>query len=133
MADVPNPEKKVDESWKEKVAQEQKGENEKKTEVQPEAEKQPQAEEAEHGAPPEVNFSLFLSTLGMQAYMALGELADPVSKTKKVNLPQAKYMIDLITMLHEKTQGNLTSEEEKMISSVLYELQMKYVKKTEAS
>jgi len=58
----------------------------------------------------------------------LGEIEDPFAQKLVKNLPLAKQTIDLIGMLKEKTKGNLTSEEEKIIEYVLYDLRMRYVK-----
>lgn len=120
MNDEHNPQKKVDESWKEQVE----AERSEKPEEKPETGQEEQI-------PGQVNFQIFTSTLAMQAYIALGELEDPVSRQKKVHLPQAKYMIDIITLLRDKTKGNLTADEDKMVSQLLYDLQLKYVEKSE--
>jgi len=53
---------------------------------------------------------------------------DPFTQKKEKHLPLAKQTIDLIGMLKEKTKGNLTSEEEKFIDQVLFDLRMRYVK-----
>jgi len=131
MADIPNPDKKVDETWKEGIEAERRSDP-KTQEKKPEQPKTSGASDAD-AEPQEVSFSLFISTLAMQAYVALGELADPASQEKKIHLPQAKYMIDLIHLIHEKTKGNLSPDEEKMISGLLYQLQLKYVEKSEAT
>jgi len=60
----------------------------------------------------------------------LGEVPDPVSKQSVKQLSSAKQTIDLIGMLQEKTKGNLSSEEEKLIEYILYDLRMRYVKAT---
>ncbi|MBI3312264.1 MAG: DUF1844 domain-containing protein [Candidatus Omnitrophica bacterium] len=76
---------------------------------------------------------MFLSTLSMQALMSLGEIPHPVTQTAQADLEQARYLIDVIGMLKEKTQGNLSPEEAALIEDVLYELRMKYVAKTEGT
>ena len=81
------------------------------------------------GASSEVNFSLFISTLALQAYVALGEVPDPGTKDKRVNLGQAKYMIDMLEIIENKTKGNLTNEEEEMLRQALYELRVKFMEK----
>jgi len=58
----------------------------------------------------------------------LGEIQDPFTKKSTKNLPLAKQTIDLISMLKEKTKGNLSPEEEKVTEYVLYDLRMRYVK-----
>ncbi|MEW6246592.1 MAG: DUF1844 domain-containing protein [Nitrospirota bacterium] len=74
-----------------------------------------------------VTFSSFVISLGTSAFMLMGEQADPQQQTVPVNLPQAKEIIDLLSVLEVKTKGNLTSEEQGVLSEMLYALRMKYV------
>lgn len=108
--------KHVDESWKNSV----------------EKEKGAEPAEPSPSGPPEPNFPFFMSTLGMQALVALGEIQDPASEKIKTDpdLRQAKYLIDTMDMLVSKTKGNLTAEEEHMVQGLLYEVRMKYVSKS---
>lgn len=80
-----------------------------------------------------MDFSLFVSSLGMQALMGLGEITNPLTKKKEVNLDQAKQTIDILSMLKGKTEGNLTDEESEILDNLLYELRMKYVDKSKES
>lgn len=76
----------------------------------------------------EINFINYISSLAFQALIFLGELPNPLDDSKlEKNLPQAKFLIDTLIMIREKTKGNLTSEEDNLISSTVYELQMKFV------
>jgi len=75
-----------------------------------------------------ITFSTFILSLNTAALVHLGELPDPVTNKKQVNLTLAKHTIDTLEMLKEKTKGNLTFEEEKLLQSILYELKLKYVK-----
>jgi hypothetical protein len=59
--------------------------------------------------------------------MLMGEQLDPRQAPVPVNLPQAKEIIDLLSVLEEKTKGNLTSEEQTVLRDMLYALRMKYV------
>jgi hypothetical protein len=79
---------------------------------------------------PEINFATFVVSLNSSALMALGLVEDPTTKQKAKNLALAKQTIDILGMLKEKTKGNLTSDEENMLKSVLYDLRMLYVKET---
>lgn len=115
-------EKKVDESWKEKVGQE----TQKITTDDIADKAQEKTDEAAFEMPP-VDFNLFISSLGMQALMALGEIENPMSGQKETQLPQGKYLIDTLEMLQVKTKGNLEAAEANMIETMLYELRMKYV------
>lgn len=75
-----------------------------------------------------LNFSTFILSLTTSALVGLGELPDPMTKEKLVNLPLAQQTISIIEILKQKTTGNLTDDEEQLISTVLYDLRMKYVK-----
>jgi hypothetical protein len=79
---------------------------------------------------PEINFINFLFSISTSALIQLGEIADPTSQQTAKNLPLAKQTIDLIGMLKEKTKGNLTPEEAKLIENILFDLRMRYVKAT---
>ncbi|MCP4649891.1 MAG: DUF1844 domain-containing protein [PVC group bacterium] len=76
---------------------------------------------------PPVDFSLFISSLGMQALLSLGEIENPMTNKKEQDLIQAKYLIDTMEMIQGKTTGNLTDDEQKMLDQILYELRMKFV------
>ncbi|MFT7622467.1 MAG: hypothetical protein ACI9WU_001640 [Myxococcota bacterium] len=76
---------------------------------------------------PQSEFSAFLLGLASNAMLHLGEMPHPESNACEVNLPLACHTIDLLTMLQEKTRGNLTTEEEQMLSRLLYDLRRKYV------
>jgi len=78
----------------------------------------------------EPNFSIFLTSLGMQAMIFLGEMPNPVNNETKVELERAKYMIDSIAMIKDKTQGNLSAEERKLMDDILYGLRLKYAEKS---
>jgi hypothetical protein len=76
----------------------------------------------------EMNFINFLFSLSTSALIQLGEIQDPVTQKATKNLPLAKQTIDLIIMLREKTKGNLTPDEEKLMENILYDLRIRYVK-----
>jgi hypothetical protein len=86
---------------------------------------------AQKGPLPEIDFNSFIFSLSTSALIQLGEIEDPFAQKLVKNLPLAKQTIDLIGMLKEKTKGNLSSEEEKIIEYVLYDLRMRYVKAAE--
>lgn len=77
--------------------------------------------------PFEINFASFIFSLGRSAFIHLGEEPDPVTGGKKVSLPMAKETIDIISLLEEKTRGNLTQEEDQLLKNILYTLRMRYV------
>lgn len=75
-------------------------------------------------------FSTFVITLSTSAMLYLGEIPDPDGRKVEVNLPLAKHSIDLLVMLREKTKGNLTEDEQKLLEQMLYDLRLKYVAKS---
>lgn len=117
--------KKVDESYKEKVNKE-KGQEEN---APAQAAGGPTGEK-EAFQVPEASFSFFVTTLAMQATLSLGDVPEPHTNKKEENLPQAKFLIDTLGILQEKTKGNLTKEEDSLLEGILYELRMRYVEKT---
>ena len=120
--------KKVDEAWKERVKKER---SKKKTASGSEETKDtPEGKRTESREPfPEPDFSTFISGLGMQTLMLLGEFSHPQAKDKiKPDYQQARYTIDLIDMLKKKTEGNLTREEANLIENLLYDPRMRYLK-----
>ena len=82
----------------------------------------------EKGPLPEITFTNLILSVSTSALIQLGEVEDPISKTPSKNLPLAKQTIDLIGMLKEKTKGNLSPEEEKILENVLYDLRLRYIK-----
>ena len=114
--------KRIDESWKDSVEKERSG--------GPAAAQPKQTEDPL--PPPEADFTFFLSTLGMQAMTALGDVPDPATGLKTPDLATARYLIDTLSLLTEKTKGNLSPDEENLLGGLLYELQMKFVEKTQA-
>ena len=120
--------KYVDEGWKESVAKEKES-----THPQNEGTSPSQQPSASEDLSPEaedlaVNFINYISGLVFQTMISLGEIPNPLAGQKvERNLKQAKFMIDTLILLREKTRGNLTKEEEEFLNAALYELQLKYV------
>ena len=108
-------EKKVDEEWKRQAAEEKAKAD------------QAQAKEPARGPLPKPDFMMFLAGLATQALIHLGEIEHPATKKKETNLEEAKYSIDLLEMLEQKTKGNLTPEEKRYLDQLLYDLRMRYV------
>jgi hypothetical protein len=78
------------------------------------------------GAMP-VTFSGFIFSLSTSAMMLMGEQLDPQQGQMPVNLAQAKEIIDILSMLENKTRGNLATDEQAVLTDMLYALRMKYV------
>ncbi|KPK98440.1 MAG: hypothetical protein AMJ95_04180 [Omnitrophica WOR_2 bacterium SM23_72] len=105
--------KNIDENWKEAVAKEK--------------------EKLEKGGkfvPPEPDFKFFISTLSLQASIAMGYIPNPSTNKTEEDLTQAKFLIDTLDMLKEKTRLNLSQEESSFLENILYELRMGYISKT---
>lgn len=77
---------------------------------------------------PEINFSTFVMSLNGSALVHLGLIEDPSSDQKSKNLPMAKQIIDILSMLQTKTEGNLEKDEENILKNILYDLKIMYVK-----
>jgi len=86
------------------------------------------AEKEEIRQLPPVNFSMFILSLNTSALVHLGQIPDPHTQEKKKDLALARQTIDILDMLREKTKGNLTKEEEKLLDNILYELRLLYLK-----
>ena len=126
--------KRVDESWKEQ-AEREKQQVDSKTTASPSASGLGSAPEA--GASRidtgeeqlQARFDLFISGLAMEALIAMGEMPHPTTHRQQTNLPQAKYLVDLLGILEEKTKGNLSVDESRLLSDALYQLRMRYLAK----
>jgi hypothetical protein len=77
---------------------------------------------------PQINFPTFVASLNASALVHLGVIEDPVSGKAEKNLPMAKQTIDILSMLQQKTSGNLTADEDSMLKSILYDLRILFVK-----
>ncbi len=77
--------------------------------------------------PPPVDFRLFLHGYVGQTMIALGKMPHPITGETKTELPWARYFIDLLGMLEDKTQGNLDKEEQAFLDSQLQTLRLTYV------
>ena len=77
---------------------------------------------------PQINFPTFMASLNASALVHLGVIEDPVSGKVEKNLPMAKQTIDILSMLQQKTAGNLNPDEDAMLKSILYDLRILFVK-----
>jgi hypothetical protein len=100
-----------------------------------EQEEQDRGEEAQAAGDkmpmPEPSISVIISSLTTQALIGLGVMGHPISKKKGVDLDSARFSIDLLEVLQEKTQGNLTDGERRFLETVLHDLRMKFVEAKE--
>ena len=79
---------------------------------------------------PSIDFSTFVLSLSHSALLHLGEAPHPDTNRLEKNLPLARQTIDLIALLEEKTKGNLTGDEERLLHQILFDLRMRYVELT---
>ena len=114
----------VDEDWK----QEAQKEKEILAAQEGAEEKDKPQEEKSHGPLPEGNFAALISMLTTQALFAMGLLQMKGQEERKPDLELAKYNIDMLQTLEEKTKGNLSEEEQAVLANTLDELRMGYVK-----
>jgi hypothetical protein len=75
---------------------------------------------------PVASLEMLLMTHHTQAVMALGMMPDPMSGETSANKDAAKFHIDMLSVIEEKTKGNLTSEEAESLSSILHQLRMAF-------
>lgn len=112
--------KKVDEDWKRRADEE----------------RQQAAKKAEGAKPkqqvyPEASFGNIVAWIAAQALVCLGEAEDPVTKKKEPDLAQARYLVDTLMVLKQKSKGNLSPDEEKQLEAILYDIQMAFVRVAE--
>jgi hypothetical protein len=74
-----------------------------------------------------MDFSTFIMSLATSAMVNLGEVPNPDSDQVAKDLPAAKQIIDILGVLEEKTRGNLSESEQKLLTSLLYDLRVKFV------
>lgn len=133
--DIHFTEKKVDDSWKdsmekEKVVEGAAGKESKTPEKEHRKKDEPsrsRSGDRGEGGIPKITFGIFITSLGFQALIHLGEIEHPETKRKEKNLDAARETIDLLTLIKEKTKGNCTPDEDKLLESLIADLQMKYI------
>jgi hypothetical protein len=79
---------------------------------------------------PPIDFPSYILSYYTQGLVLLGEVPNPYTNKKEEDVEAARHMIDILSMLDQKTKGNLSKEEEQLLESVLYELRMKFMAKT---
>lgn len=85
---------------------------------------------SEQDSLPQIDFATFVLSLSHSALMHLGEAPDPDTQKVETNLPLAKQNIDILGMLEDKTKGNLTGDEERLLMQVLFDLRMRFVERS---
>lgn len=77
-----------------------------------------------------IDLTTFFLSIASAAYMGLGIAPRGPGEKADENLPLAKQNIDLLELMQSKTQGNRTSEEDRLIDQLLFELRMRFVEKS---
>ncbi len=130
MADLVK--KRVDESWKEQAEREKQVVEAKAASAPLTGTQDAATSEAPDAAEEtaKARFDMFVSGLVMETLIAMGDMAHPTTRKQSTNLAQAKYLIDLLGVLEEKTKGNLSVDEDKLLKDALYQLRMRYLTKS---
>jgi hypothetical protein len=76
---------------------------------------------------PDIDFATFVLSLGSSALVNLGEMPNPETGKPELDLALARQSIEILAMLQDKTKGNLSEAEDKLLGSLLYDLRIKYV------
>ncbi len=79
---------------------------------------------------PPIDFPSYILSYYTQGLVLLGEVPNPYTNKKEEDTQGARHTVEILTMLQEKTRGNLSKNEEQLLENVLYELRMKYMAKT---
>ncbi|MHC4251653.1 MAG: DUF1844 domain-containing protein [Planctomycetota bacterium] len=117
----------VDEDWKSEVRREKE-----KLEKKIDEKRKERGEQVGKRELPAPDFVHFVSGIAAQTLMQLGDIENPFVGERKVDLESARYSIDVIAMLEEKTKGNLTPDEERYLKAALHDLRMRYVEAVSA-
>lgn len=77
---------------------------------------------------PEVTFPAFIMSLNTSALYHLGEIGDPATGKKVIDLDLARHAIDTLVLIENKTRGNLSSDEGELLKNILYDIKLRFVK-----
>ena len=129
MADAPKIQ--IDSDWKAQAQAEKQKLAEKAAPGKGEGTAGPRPASGSRQMPP-ASFETLVSTMASQALLFMGAIADPRSGQRIQSLDLARHHIDLLTVIEDKTKGNLTEAEQQLISGSLFELRQRYVQLTVA-
>ena len=118
----------IDEDWKSQVqAEKEAAEKAESTESESGASAEASVDEQPMPPLPPASFAELVTMFATQASMSLQQAANPEEQQRSEHLGYAKHFIDLLAVVEEKTKGNLTDDEAKMLENILHELRMAYV------
>jgi hypothetical protein len=123
----------IDEDWKSQVE----AERAEAAKVKPAATEAPaptdnDPSESEDPPMPPASFEMLLTTLATEALVALGQVPHPVTGKVQAHRNQAKFLIDTVDVLRQKTAGNLTTGEQQVIDSLLHQMRLVFVHTADA-
>jgi hypothetical protein len=78
----------------------------------------------------QIDFPTYILGYYTQGLVLLGETPNPYTQKKEEDVESVRHIIDVLSMIEQKTKGNLNNEESQLLKSVLYELRMKFMTKT---
>ena len=108
----------IDDDWKQEAKREK--------EILAEKE-QEQGDETQRGPLPPADLSGLISMLATQAFFALGVIRAKEDEAPELDLDMAKFNIDMLGVIENKTQGNLSDEEQRLLQDTLHQLRMIFV------
>lgn len=131
----PSPILHVDDDWKAQAQAEKAklAEKEKAAKQSAKDSSAPKAPKAAPGQIPPADFTTLVSSIATQALFSMGAMPDPQTGQRYTNLDIARHHIDSLGVLEEKTKGNLSEDESKMLVGTLYELRQNYIQIANAS
>src|SRR4051812_1539618 len=124
----------IDEDWKSQVEAEREQAAKAKTAPAeaPKSIADTNSSEAADPPMPPASFELLLTTLATEALVALGQVPHPVTGKSHVQRNQAKFLIDTVDVLRQKTAGNLTNTEQQVLESLLHQMRLVFVQTADA-
>jgi hypothetical protein len=109
----------IDEDWKSQVEKE-------KESIAQQPKSEPSAEVDPHNLPP-ASLEMLVTTFASEAMVALGQLPNPFTNEHSINWEHARYTIDMLQVLQDKTKGNLSNDEAAMLETLLHQLRLAFV------
>ena len=79
---------------------------------------------------PSIDFPSYILSFYTQGLVLLGETPNPYTNKKEEDVESVRDIVDILSLIEQKTRGNLTNEEKQLIETVLYEIRMKFMAKT---
>jgi hypothetical protein len=126
----------IDEDWKSQVQAEKEEAAKPKPDAtssgEPPTAAAPDSAEGGDLPMPPASFEMLLTTLATEALVALGQVPHPATGKTEVHRNQAKFLIDTVDVLKQKTAGNLSTSEQQVLDSLLHQMRMVFVQTANA-